>query len=525
MSDAPLSTLLAMRRRRQPESLRGWWLMLGLCSLALVWLPYQLPIQVATVFLVAAYPLAVACRNASILGSLRQGGCLDELLTTRTTAMEWLDDLARATGREVLSSWPWLSAFWLFWAAALWHLGLWSCLAPVGILVQAALAVVASYMAAAGQAWSSGEDDVVARTLLMGAVLLPPSALAACLTAKLGPVGLAPLLGIFVPWRVLGAYGLHVAPHLRDHAGRVWKRLMSRQGNPWTFLPFSSNAILYREARMEAHRIPGRVVGVLLWRHGPALALTFLLAVASSRPLVWLALVVFLLVQTLTAAYRTVGSLVVERESNTLETLLATPLSTTEWVDGWAAVGYSPRLVEMVLAGPAMILACWAVNLGWFAGLAAVGVITLLSVGAAYAGVLASARGGSRGGAHDLVGLEICARLWGAGVLGLVLAVALPTVLVWVPVVLAAALVRWIRTSCLRRLSLSQPVPLDLLRSCLRWAAPLGFVRRMLDRLEREGLVAAAEPGLGPALSLALGQKAPEGFKERLWERFSSDLL
>lgn len=520
--DGPLTTLLAMRRRRRPESPRSWWLTLGLTSLALLILPPSVDdnagelVLLGVILLALAYPVAVACRNASLLGSLREGGCLDELLATRTSAVEWLDDLARASVSEVLGSWRWLSVLWLFWGFFLGHLGPWTIVAPLGVLAQAGVAGLASYMAACGQAWSSGEDDLAPRTVLMALVLVP----SAGLVFLFWPLGVALLSS---PWRFLGAFGLLQAPALKERLGRAWQGLVARQGNPWTVLPFSRNAILYRESRIEAHRLPGRLLGVLVWRHGPVLGLTFLLALIHSKPLVWLGLVLLLLVQTLLSAYRTVGSVVVEREGNTLETLLATPLSTTDWVDGWAAVGFTPRWVELLLAGPVLLLSCWSVGLGWLRGGAAVAVITLLATAAAYAGVLASARAGSRGRAHDLVGLELCARLWGGGILALLLTLVLPWGALCLPVLGCGWLVWWLRRSCLRRLSLTAPMRLDMLRKALSWAAPLGFVRRVIERLEREGLVAPQGPGLGPALSLALGQKAPQGFRERLMARLELD--
>lgn len=518
MGDTPLVALLATRRRRRPESTRGWWLSLGLASLVLALLrpPGEL-VGLASVLLVLAYPLAVACRNASLLGSLRQGGCLEEMLSTRTSASEWLDDLARASLSEVLASWRWLAALWLLWGLTFWQLGPWSALlALAGPLAQAAAAGAAAYVAGAGQAWSHGEDDLGLRTMLMLLVLLPGLVLG----TLSWPLGLALLLS---PWRALGVAGLLWAPALRERATRAWRGWMSRRGNRWTAFPLARNAIVYRESCAEAHRVPGGLLGLLLWRHAPVLGLAFVLAGTHSRPLVWLGLVLLLLVQTLQSAYRTVGSLVVEREANTLESLLATPLSTREWVDGWAAVGFAPRWVELLLAGPVLVLACGSVDLGWGRGLAAVTVITLLATAAAYAGVLASARAGSRGRAHDLVGLELCARLWGAGILGLLGTLTLPASLAWLPALLAAALVGWLRRSCLERLRLVAPVELNWLRHCLRWAAPLGFVRRVLERLEQEKLIDPPSPGLGPALSLGLGQKAPPGFSQRLLARLEEE--
>lgn len=526
----PFSTLLARRRRRHPESSHPWWLALGLASLALVspTLPREL-VLLASVILVLAYPVAVACRNAALLGSLRQGGCLDELLSTPTRPTEWLDDLASGSAREVLAGWRWLTPLWLFWGVAVWHLGFLALALPApGLALQAGAAWLVSQAASAGQAWSAGEDDLAPRVALMTLALAPATvSLAAPLGLGMEPFWPLSLGLVLVPWRPLAAWGLVAAPALKTRAHDLWQSLVSLRGNPWMALPWQGNAIVYRESRTEAHRVPGGLAGLLLYRHGPVLLLTFLLAALvvqeNARPLFWLGLVLLLLVQTLLTAYRTVGSLVVEREANTLESLLATPMGTREWVDGWAAVGFLPRLTELVLAGPILVVSSWAVGLGWLRGASGVVVVSLLATAAAYAGILASARAGSRGRAHDLVGLELCARLWGAGILGLLLTLVLPAPLALLPALVSGYLVYWLRRACLSQLSLTPSLPTGMLRQALRWAAPLGFVKRLLDRLEREGLVAAPQPGLGPALSLALGHRAPEGFAGRLLARLEEE--
>lgn len=521
----PISALLVRRRKRHLESSRPWWLALGLASLALAWpgLPSEL-VALASVILITAYPVAVACRNASWLGSLRQGGCLDELLGTPTRPAEWLDDLAFGSAREVASSWRWLSPLWCLWGLLVWHLGpLALALAPVGVALQAGAAWLASYAAAAGQVWSAGEDDLAPRVVLM-ALGLTPGLTSLALPLGLGeaPVWSLSLILLLAPWRALAAWGLTVAPAFTTRMGQLWQGLVARHGNPWTILPWQGNAIVYRESRSEAHRIPGRLLGLVLWRHGPGLAITFALALSISyenRPMFWLGLVLLLLVETLQAAYRTVSSLVFEREANTLETLLTTPLSTRHWVDGWGAVGFVPRLVDMALAGPVLVMMSWTVDLGWFRGALGATVIAILATAASYAGILASARSSSRGKAHDLVGLELCARLWGVGILALLLTLVLPAPLAVLPALLGAAMVWWLRRACLSQLSLTPALSFSLLRQALRWVTPPGFLGRLLARLEREGLVACPEPGLGPTLSLALGHKAPEGFAARLMTR------
>ncbi|MEW6280790.1 MAG: hypothetical protein AB1758_19400 [Candidatus Eremiobacterota bacterium] len=528
LSEHPLIALLEMRDRRRRRVPAGLWLIcLAVPMLLLLALPggdHPSVRLLAALLLASSYPLAEAARGASVLGGLRKGGALDELTATLTRPSELVDGLAWHTARTVLGSWRWAAPLWVLGGLTLAGLPWWQALLlPVaGLPLQAALAMVGSHVALAGQAWSTGEDDLVPRSALMAGVLLPTAA--ASLAA--GP---AAWLLAALPWRGLARLGLTHSDVVRRRASDLWTALSGVDLNRWALLPGSSNPVVFRESHAEARRIPGGLVTLALWRHGPALLVLSATAVATglepSLTVVWTALVVLLLVETLQAAYRTVGAVVVEREANTLETLLSTPLSARRWVDGWGAVGFLPRVLDVALACPVLLAASMACpvappGLAFRSGTALLTVLAL-AVAAAYTGVQASSRSAGRAEAHDRLGLELFVRLWAIGVGGLLVALVAPLAVAWTAAPVSAGLAWWQRRQCLQRLALDAsvlpPAVAELLYRCLRVAAPPEFARRLLARLEAAGLVA---PPLGPVLSLGLHRRAPAGFKERLLGRW-----
>src|SRR5690606_38196254 len=126
------------------------------------------------------------------------------------------------------------------------------------------------------------------------------------------PLGLAVLA---LTARALASAGLSGQPRLQEAASRLWRRLGRGTGRGR-----SANAVVYRECRAEAGRTPGGLGGLLLARHGlAALVLAGLLALASAglerawgglAGVLWSGLVILFLLQTMRAAYGTVGSLV-----------------------------------------------------------------------------------------------------------------------------------------------------------------------------------------------------------------------
>ncbi|MGE0492531.1 MAG: hypothetical protein AB7S38_25170 [Vulcanimicrobiota bacterium] len=534
--DSPMLMLLARRRARRCHTPAAYWVGLGLVPVGLTgWLPIS-PLTSLLMMLAVnlIYPLYLAGHGAMALASLRRGRCFDELLGSRTTARELIDSVALDTAMVFARTgfWllgPWAGWFWLQGQSPAWAVPAW--------LGQLGMAVLLSYLAQAGQSWSDGDADFVIRQAVVG-VGLAPVVLGGSLL--LGPEpnapGLAGLaLAVGLVCRALAVRGLEAYPRLRGKIRQARDLFASRTpgwGDIYE-LGMAQNPVVFRERRAEARYAPLGRFGLLLGRHGFAALLLAAVAGTAYRALeahwanlqgvLWMTVVVFFVVQTLRAAYRTVGSLVDERESGTLESLLQTTLSGRDWIAGWVMVGFAPRAIENLVAG-----LLW-VGVAWLGGQSPLrfGLCLILLMGftlaATYAGICASAVSSSREQALDRVGVDLSAGLWLLGMVALLVALWAPGPLALVGLALGAGiLVRYQRAAL--GLLLETPVHdqdeswvEEVLRSGLQRSVPDGFGNRLHSRLGEEP---AAE-----VLTHSLRQGVPDGFKSRLLERLSREGL
>lgn len=515
LSDNPLVALVQWRCGRRPSVSPGWWvLLLGGGALAAPLLgpgPWR---AASWLLLACVYPLSVACSQAAVWASLRQGRGLEDLLASPASPAVLVDGLARHGAITVARSGLWLGPLWVLWGLALGQLPLAAALALAlpGLALQALLAWLGSYVAQAGFAWSRGEDDLALRHLLAWPVLAPGLALA--LAHPLAALPGALLIALGARWLCLA--GLSGYPRLTEGLRRLRERLLGlrqARSTPESAAAFEANPIVFRESRAEARSVPGGLAGLLLWRHGTALtflAAMILLCQAGLRGnwegtygLVWGLLVTLLVLQTMRAAYRTVGSVVDERQEGTLEPLVQTPLSAVEWVDGWAATGWVPRTLENLAAAVALV--CLALTAGMSAERVAMCCLLLLSftVAASYTGICVSAASASRHEALDRAGVSLAGGLWVGGLLSLLAALAGPSALV------PAALLSPVLAVAFRQRALNMVTCQGLLL-----AGPglgLGGLSRAVRGLPRADLEAR--------LRRSLRQEAPGGFARRLMER------
>lgn len=537
LSENPVVALLQMRaRRRWSPPLWVWCAIMAVVPVMAWALPHASPTLrlAATLLWAGAYPLFVASRGAGMLAELRRGQCWEEVLGTGMPVAEMVDGLALYAVGRTARTWPvMLCAWWL------WSVGPWGALYPgwvvgLGFVTQLVLAAIASYLAQAGYAWSRDDSDFVLRYLVVWSGLSPVVLVlaavvwrevagdrAGALEAGVAAVALAGLLARRAALAGVRGYQRlrRLVWHWRDRlAGARSGRLAG-----WMPVVMGANPVVFRELRAEARYVPGGWLGVLLWRHGLAAVLlgglTFecMESVREGsdglRGLLWLSLVVLLVLQTVRAAYRTVGSLVDEREAGTLESLIGTSISAVEWVDGWAAVSIIPRTLENLVAALAMVGVAGLVSLGWLRfGVCAV-LLLSLTAAAAYAGVGASAASATRHQALDRIGVDLAAGLWLLGVLGLLLALQAPAVGTPVALLLGlGTLVRY-RSQALRLITTDQLMEQhadlgSLIRRSLQLPVPDGFESRLWTRFEEEPTAAVIAAGLR--------QTAPDGFSDRL---------
>lgn len=513
LAENPLVALLEARARRARRPVAAaWWLALGLPALLGAGLPLGWRL-VALVVVASAWPLHVACSGASLLASLRRGRGLEEVLNSPTTPAELVDGLARHSAAAAGSGWWWLGTLWILWGVGFAGLSPEAALVLVvpGVLLQIALAFLGSYLAQAGYAWSDGEGDLLLRHLL----LLP-----AVLLAAWEPLPGVLVLALYARW--LAMRGLDGYGRLHARMGRLWRRLATGRGSLRRAARGLRNAIVYREARAEVGRAPGGLPGLLLARHAVAAILVGGILAAAHVALshhwrglpqiLWGGLATLFLVQTMRAAYLAAGSLLDEREGGTLEPLLGTALSASEFVDGWARVAALPRTVENLAAGFVLVVLASVAGLppermGMCAWL-----LATFTIASAYAGVAVSAGSESRQAVVDRTGVTLAGGVWLIGMLGLLVAFQGRQEYVPVAAGLGLAAVVAARGRALALLTGGTPVeatpgtleralpgPLQRglarrrvaarLRQELPGRAPADFQERLLARLEARGLV------------------------------------
>lgn len=284
-------------------------------------------------------PLAQLAGDASLLASLRRGGCLDELLGTPTTSAQIVDQVA---------TWSILSVLRLGLAVILPVLGGLLLIVPTrnqqGVLLGALLWVPAVAVAVwvgsmgvqAAVAWSDGRRGQVPAlgllALLGGAALL---ALAPSGRQGLALAGLA-ALGLGLLARSLARAGLERPLRGRPARHRQGPHRPSRHRNP----------VAWREASR-------RRTGPSWWGAVAILALTaaaFSSHGLSLAELPWLygtvALTALVVVQPLRASLGTVSAVAAERDAGTLEPLAMTGVRPRDFLDGWAVATAGPLLVE-----------------------------------------------------------------------------------------------------------------------------------------------------------------------------------
>lgn len=414
--------LVALARKRWAQPCWFWLGWVAWCCLA----PWLDPLLWWCGICVA--PLALAVAGSGVLHS----HLVEQLEGTPTSAQSGVDALALETTRRSLAP------------ALVVGLAGGSTLEALAFLWVASWA---SYLAQAGRAWSVAEDDLVLRHFLSWPLLL----LSALLTGYGSVFG--PLL-LLLGSRYLALLGLSHADEVRLRWRSYWQARRPRNDG-WSLWDLDrEGAIVYRQVTRYA--LPG-FLG-LLWRHGLALTLCLMLTTAvTSLALTPTTLftLTFCLVVLQTARTMTAGlsSMVEERDSRTLESLVITLLEPQEWLRDWARLIWVPRMLEnlafaAILTGGAVIAGMnpWRILLCLL-------VLASMTVSATYLGLWISVVETDRSRAVDRAGFELPARLWLPAVLALMTALAASAGLAPWPALLCLVLARDFRRRALSGLS------------------------------------------------------------------------
>jgi len=301
--------------------------------------------------LVTLAPLVQLAADGVLLVSLRRERCLEEILGTRTSAREVVDQVAAHGILSVL------------------RLGL-SVVLPVlaGLLILfpgyrlGILTSALGWVPAVGlAAWTGSYIVQAAAAWTMGWGLLPALLGYAGLVSGLGllaaqrglPAALTVLVLVGLGARVLACRGLERPP----------QRPLSPRGP--TLSPRRAaglrNPIAFREASRRVRA--GSRPWVLALALGGSLALCAQEPWRSVfQPLAWMALVV---VQPLRASVATAAALAAEREARTLEPLLLSGLHPREFLEGWASQVALPLVLESLLLLPLLALSSGSLEVAW----------------------------------------------------------------------------------------------------------------------------------------------------------------
>lgn len=401
----PLALMLASPSRRR---YRRWSLGLTLLgSAAVASISYLYPNSAPLWLIMAAivtlvYPFLSAYQDASIIGMLRFGRSLDEILTTKLPSSSWIDSVTFFSLEKSLRSSVPLALtvlalmlvhvqqggqfrFEHFWQLPLgWYLvclliNLVSC----NIFLLCAVCDRIDMDSPIGVSWGFSAMLIGLYGLANGGSFGLCLMLLGVLCAVMACRQLA------VEWLQRGDSTPPIPEGARTPATNASQR------------PFSENPIVVRESARLARKLAGGgPITVFLYHHGLFFLTLVLIAFFQPKAILdiaWYAFPALFLIQPLLASMSVSTSLVEERERRTLESLALTQVTAEEFVDGWASFGWRYRVSELLMM--VLYAVVIALELGSWAPLAIVpAYVWLLGAcySAAYLGVLASTTARSR---------------------------------------------------------------------------------------------------------------------------------
>lgn len=375
-ADSPILLLL---QRRHDRDVLGLTLLvsLGICAAAglfLGWLvkPWMGLVAAALSSLLVV-PFVRAQGDSTILAQFLHGGSYDEIRTTRLTAWEMLDAITCHSMLCVLRLSPWLALIgigltwlnsppgWVRYGA----LGLAVAWLPAMVLASWAQAYLSQMMAVLSHSsWPGSVALGAVLACVLPGVLTAPWVLVLFLNEKTASAVLLLVAGCF--W-MAGLARLLAGLALERGVPEAWSQRQAQPSSqPLWPRPWSENPIVVRECAREAGRSPEGVASVLAGTLGLGVALVYLIPAVSygffqgrllASPLYWYIVLGFLfLLQPTRAASRITGAIAEERDKRTLEALAVTPLGREEFITGWIQIGCFPRLLELAVAAPGLLI-------------------------------------------------------------------------------------------------------------------------------------------------------------------------
>lgn len=370
----PILALVGARKRR--PSLRTSEMLKALAifalpALALAVLRDGMPllnfVLVAGLGLMVAVPVYYFNNELALVGSLIRGRCLEEVLGTSLEPDSTVDALAGNSLRSILRALVPVAPVLIVGALLIpegAHYGVTlttndhQALLTATLLwmpVTLVLFLSASYVALAWRIWARST-----RTSVVGGLLLALAAPVLFLGKAALPAGLVLAVLFALLGRRLAISGLE-RPELVTRVNQTTRKARRNR-----FLKlWSDNPITAREIWRVSGSVPGGIGGVFAWRL-TLLVMPLLWAFwAITRPYkeqdwaFWLGVGGFSFLLFLRAAYRTLGSVLSERQQQTWEPLLQTDLGAARFVRGWLEVAFHTVMLEGLVGGLTLTLFAW----------------------------------------------------------------------------------------------------------------------------------------------------------------------
>ncbi len=362
----PILALVGARRRRpglKPLEMVKVVLLFGLPALFLALMRDGVPLvnylAVVALGLMVAVPVYYFNNELAMLGGLIKGRCLEEVLGTSLEPASSVDALATSSLRPILRAClpvaPVLIAgSFLIESQARLKMDYVVPVALAWLPLTLVLFLGASYLALCWRIWARSEKPSLVTILGLGAGLLLTAAFV------LAPVSI-PVLGLLavLSARWLAIRGLE-RPDLVARANQTRLRATrNRYLRVW-----SDNPITAREMWRTAGSVPGGLAGLFAWRLTLISFPVVWAAFAVTRPdnwdqAFWLGVVCFACLLFLRAAYRTLGSVLSERQHKTWEVLLQTDLGPTRFLRGWLEVALHTVMLEGLVGAVTLTLFGW----------------------------------------------------------------------------------------------------------------------------------------------------------------------
>jgi hypothetical protein len=419
-SENPMTGLLQLRARRNRTSVRGMvplCLGMSLSSLLLVGcgqmeLACYYAVQLSLTLLLVPYFLGTW--NSGFLLGLRRGGCIDEVLGTCTPARALVDGVVGYTLRDVFFSGLLLLGPLDAIGMQLVHLPGGPELALLWPVLLLTSTMVWGYFIQLVPAWAApGEslftlDAIPAVCMVMGAglgsVLATGTALCTLDTAspsvywaRSGAILVFGLAVTGVLARGLGLLGLACSTRVRAALAPARERLKSRSSgrNHSFYRRFVTNPVAWREFSRSGG------LSEFLSQHSTGLLGLALLFSIGPGFLPWL--VLFNLVRTALASVDMVAR---ERENRTMDSVVQSGLSSSEFLKGVLCAAALPRVAELTLL-TLVAVHLRQTNLFW--GVSQVVVAVVAPIGGAAVGLYAAEAKTTRRECHtQLLAAMLC---------------------------------------------------------------------------------------------------------------------